>query len=317
MMEWATIVIVIQLIFLEGILSIDNAAVLGALVSPLPDDRPVSWGRLLRKIGDLLHPILGNQRTAALRAGILGAYLGRGLMLFLATLIIQNPWLKLLGAAYLVRLAFNNLSTAEVSESDSHAHPIEGKTFWMIVLTVELTDLVFSLDNVVAAVALSHRFWVVFTGVAIGILFMRFAAGLFSYAVLRHPVLKYAAYILVFNIGVELIIEELNIYQFGDWTRFGISVTTLLLALAYERFKFLQQFRPVLIWISQGFGNLNELIDWALVPVYGLFRLIWQPIQRLASRRDASDPTSQMPDNGIPATLSPSQEMKSLPELES
>ena len=316
-MEWATIVIVIQLIFLEGILSIDNAAVLGALVSPLPDDRPVSWGKLLRKIGDLLHPILGNQRTAALRAGILGAYLGRGLMLFLATLIIQNPWLKLLGAAYLVRLAFNNLSTAEVCESDSHAHPIEGKTFWMIVLTVELTDLVFSLDNVVASVALSHRFWVVFTGVAIGILFMRFAAGLFSYAVLRHPVLKSAAYILVFNIGIELIIEELNIYQFSDWTRFGISVITLLLALAYERFKFLQQFRPVLIWLSQGFGNMNELIDWALVPVFSLFRLIWRPIQRLASRARSSDPDDPLPSDGMPVTISANQELKSLPELES
>ena len=316
-MDWATIVIIIQLIFLEGILSLDNAAVLGALVSPLPDDKPVAWGGVLRKLGDLLHPILGNQRTAALRAGLLGAYLGRGLMLFLATLIIQNPWLKLLGAAYLVRLAFNNLSTAEVQETDSHAHTIEGKTFWMIVLTVELTDLVFSLDNVVASVALSHRFWVVFTGVAIGILFMRFAAGLFSYAVLRHPVLKYAAYILVFNIGIELIIEELNIYQFSDWTRFGISVITLLLALAYERFKFLQQFRPVLTWISQGFGNMNELIDWALVPVFGLFRLIWQPIQRMASRARSSDPDDPLPSDGMPVTISANQELKSLPELES
>ena len=316
-MEWATIVIVIQLIFLEGILSIDNAAVLGALVAPLPDDRPVAWGKVFRKFGDLLHPVLGNQRTAALRAGLLGAYLGRGLMLFLATLIIQNPWLKLLGAAYLVRLAFNNLSSPEECETDSHAHPLEGKTFWMVVLTVELTDLVFSLDNVVAAVALSHRFWVVMTGVAIGILVMRFAAGLFSYAVLRHPVLKYAAYILVFNIGIELIIEELKIYQFGDWTRFGISVGTLVLALAYERFKFLQQFRPVLMWISQGFGNLNELIDWALVPVFGLFKLIWNPIKRLINHTDASDPVAPIPTAGRPAVISPKRELTSLPELES
>jgi tellurite resistance protein TerC len=316
-MEWATIVIVIQLIFLEGILSIDNAAVLGALVSPLPDDQPIIWAKSLRKLGDFLHPILGNQRTAALRAGLLGAYLGRGLMLFLATLIIQNPWLKLLGAAYLVRLAFNNLSTAEVCESDSHAHPIEGKTFWMIVLTVEMTDLVFSLDNVVAAVALSDRFWVVMLGVAIGILFMRFAAGLFSYAVRRHPVLKYAAYILVFNIGIELILEEMNIFQFGDWTRFGISVVTLLLALAYERFKFLQQFRPVLIWISQGFGNLNELIDWALVPVFGLLRLIWMPFKLLANRTATPDPASPLPVASMAPPVSAKQESKPLPELKS
>ncbi len=40
---WPILVIVLQLIFLEGILSIDNAAVIGALVSPLPDDQDVPW----------------------------------------------------------------------------------------------------------------------------------------------------------------------------------------------------------------------------------------------------------------------------------
>ena len=36
-------IIIIQLIFLEGILSIDNAAVLGALVAPLPTTLRVPW----------------------------------------------------------------------------------------------------------------------------------------------------------------------------------------------------------------------------------------------------------------------------------
>jgi len=36
---WPIAIIILQLIFLEGILSIDNAAVIGALVSPLPDDQ--------------------------------------------------------------------------------------------------------------------------------------------------------------------------------------------------------------------------------------------------------------------------------------
>jgi len=30
-------------------------------------------------------------------------------MLFLATLIVNNPWLKIVGALYLIRLAFDNL----------------------------------------------------------------------------------------------------------------------------------------------------------------------------------------------------------------
>ena len=44
---WPVVVIVLQLIFLEWILSIDNAAVIGALVSPLPNDQEVPWPGML------------------------------------------------------------------------------------------------------------------------------------------------------------------------------------------------------------------------------------------------------------------------------
>ena len=114
----------------------------------------------------------------------------------------------------------------------------------MTVLTVEMMDLVFSLDNVVAAVSLSDKLWVVLIGVAIGILAMRFAAGLFSYAVEREPILKQAAYLLVLNIGVELLLEDLCRLEISDWMKFGISIATILLAVAYAHFHFLQIFRP-------------------------------------------------------------------------
>ncbi len=277
-MDLTLLFIIVQLIFLEGILSIDNAAVLGAMVSHLPDYRPVIWPDSLNGLGKALNPVLGMQRTAALRAGLLGAYLGRGLMLFLATLIIQNPWLKVLGAAYLIRLAFDNLGMAEENEADAHVHPLENVSFWGIVLTVEMTDLIFSIDNVVAAVALSNKFWVVLIGVAIGILMMRFAAGLFSYAVLREPVLKTTAYILVLIIGVELLLEEFGGVVIPDWLRFGISVGAILLSLAYAHSRLLQTFRPVLVWLAQGFANFNEVFDWALVPFVALFHLLQRAV---------------------------------------
>jgi len=114
----------------------------------------------------------------------------------------------------------------------------------------------------------------VMIGVAIGILLMRFAAGMFSYVVEKEPILKTAAYILVLNIGVELLLEELAHIDIGDWTRFGISIATLALSLAYAHLKFLHFFRPVLIWISRGFGLINELIGWLLSPLAGIFHLI-------------------------------------------
>ena len=277
MNEFAPIlVIILQLIFLEGILSIDNAAVIGALVAPLPEDKHVEWPGSLQRFGEWLHPILGNQRLAALRVGLLGAYVGRGAMLFFTSFIIHNSWIKLLGAAYLIHLAFDNLEdrSSGGSENDENFKPIKVQTFWATVLTVETMDLIFSIDNVVAAVSLSNKLWVVMLGVAIGILTMRFAAGVFSYAVQREPILQQAAYVLVFNIGVELTLQQIWRIEIPDMLRFAISVGTILLALAYAHSPFLQRFRFVLNWLVQGIGIINELVDWVFAPFRGLFNAI-------------------------------------------
>ena len=292
-MDWTIPIIILQLIFLEGILSIDNAAVLGAMVAPLPDDRPIPWSKAFQHIGDALHPLLGNERTAALRVGLLGAYVGRGLMLLLASLIITNPWLKILGAAYLVRLAFENLGAMqESSDEDAELHSIKTSSFWPVVITVELTDLVFSLDNVVAAVSLSDKLWVVMLGVAIGILFMRFAAGWFSYAVEREPILKSAAYILVLNIGIELLLSEVAGIEFSDWLRFGISIGTLVLCLAYAHSKLLQRLQPVLRWLAEGLKLFKDLFDWVLEPIAVVFGLLWKGLKLLFTKKQTSTTAS-------------------------
>ncbi len=273
-MDFSFIAIVVQLIFLEGILSIDNAAVLGAMVIPLPNDKGVPWPNSFQRFGHILDRALGKQRTAALRVGLLGAYFGRGLMLLAASFIVHNPWLKLIGAAYLIRLALDDLSAHGFSGTDEDMHPVKIRTFWMTVLSIELMDLAFSLDNVVAAVSLSEKLWVVMLGVAIGILVMRFAAGIFSAIVEKEPILKSAAYILVLNIGIELILEDLAHVEIGDWLRFGISIATIAMCLAYAHIPFLRIFRPVLIWLSQGFALINGLISWLLAPLAGTFNLV-------------------------------------------
>jgi tellurite resistance protein TerC len=273
---WPLVAIIFQLIFLEGILSIDNAAVIGALVAPLPNDQDVPWPAALQKLGKMLHPFLGYQRLAALRVGLLGAYVGRGAMLFLTSFLIHNSWIKLVGAVYLVHLAFDSLedmSSGDI-ENDGEIRPIKVQSFWATVLTVEIMDLIFSIDNVVAAVSLSDMIWVVMLGVGIGILTMRFAAGIFSYAVEREPILKQAAYILVLNIGVELILDQVWHIEIPDLLRFGISVTTIALALAYAHSPFLQRFRFVLVWFAQGIGIVNKFVDWFFVPFKAIFNLV-------------------------------------------
>lgn len=289
-MDFSIVAIVIQLIFLEGILSIDNAAILGAMVNPLPKHEPIPWPKAFKGISHALDKLLGPQRGAALRVGLIGAYLGRGLMLLAASYIIHNPWLKLIGAAYLIKLAIDDLSAHGFSGGEDEAvRPVKVRTFWSTVLAVELMDLAFSLDNVVAAVSLSEKIWVVMLGVFIGILVMRFAAGLFSKIVEKEPILKTAAYILVFNIGVELILEDLAYIEFNDWVRFGISIATILLSLAYAHFKFLRVLRPLLLWISRGFAILNNLISWVLEPLTGIFNLV----KSLFIRRPPAAPATE------------------------
>ncbi len=271
--------VIIQVIFLEGILSIDNAAVLGAMVSVLPREKMVPWPAPLKFLGSPVHRLLGGQRPAALKVGLLGAYLGRGLMLVVANFVIHNPFLKILGAAYLIKLAFENLGEPEFGEeTQTKAKSVEGKGFWGVVLAVELADLAFSLDNVVAVVALSDNLYIVMFGVAIGIITMRFAAGIFTLMIMKEPILKPAAYIVVFNIGAELLLDEFAGIKFGSALKFMISAGTLIAAVVYTHIKVLYVFQPVFNWLGQGMANLNELLDWVLKPVWLVFKIFFRII---------------------------------------
>jgi tellurite resistance protein TerC len=271
--------VLVMVIFLEGILSIDNAAVLGAMVSVLPEKEMVPWPRPLQFLAQPVHRLLGGQRSAALKVGLLGAYIGRGAMLVLASFVIQNDWLKILGAIYLIKLAFENLGQEHPGKAE-HAGLQDSaqKGFWSVVLTIELADLAFSIDNVVVVVALSDQLWIILFGVFMGILTMRFAAGIFTVLIAKEPILKAAAYLVVFNIGVELLLAEFAHMEFPGPVKFMISAGTLVLAVVYAHVKPLHVLRPALRWIAEGMGTLNELIDWLFRPVAVLIGLFFRGI---------------------------------------
>lgn len=311
--------IIIQVIFLEGILSIDNAAVLGAMVSVLPKSDMVPWPGPLKFLGPSVHRFLGGQRASALKVGLLGAYLGRGLMLVMASFVIRNHFLKILGAGYLIKLAFENLGEPEPGEQEqTRARNVEGKGFWTVVLAVELADLAFSLDNVVAVVALSSNLYIVMFGVAIGIITMRFAAGIFTWMIAKEPILRAAAYIVVFNIGTELLLSEWAHVEFSAPVKFMISAGTLILAVVYARVKILHFLEPIFVWIGQGMANVNELLDWALKPIWVVlkffFRAIYyliRPIVSLLNPR--SETIRQEVEVGLQNDCESEKERKSIP----
>ena len=244
-MDAAIITVILQLIFLECILSIDNAAVMGAMVAHLPNDQPPPWPKALRQ-SPLLNRLLGPQREAALKVGLFGAYAGRILMLVLATIIIKMEWVQILGAAYLFYLAIDHFAdTYEQSEQASATKMAEKSTrakkgFWHVVLALNLADMAFSLDNVVAAIALSEILWVVIVGVGIGILIIRFAATLFARLINWEPAMEHAAYLLLLAIGGELLLDKLAGVAIGELTQFSISVGILVLTIVFARVRLFQ-----------------------------------------------------------------------------
>ncbi|MDR7419967.1 MAG: tellurium resistance protein TerC [Armatimonadota bacterium] len=278
------VLIILQLVYLEGILSIDNAAVLGAMVAHLPHADPIPWPRPLRFLEHPVHRLLGGQRLAALKVGLLGAYLGRGSMLFLAAWVVRNQWLLILGGLYLIFLAVSHFGgKAHASAAHAHAGPQvrPGLGFWGVVVNVELADLAFSLDNVVAAVALSREMWVVLTGVALGIITMRFAAGIFVKLIQREPNLEAAAYLLVLAIGLQLLAEELLHMHITHAMKFGISVSILVLAVVYGHVPLLSRIgsrlrwiQMPLAWVSGGVRALLRPAGWVVKGAFGALRLI-------------------------------------------
>lgn len=203
--------IIASLVMIEGLLSVDNALAIAAMTSHLPEA----------------------QRVRAIRYGIFGAYAFRALTLFIAAWIIANPWIKILGAVYLIYLMCSHL-TEQTHEDPTHAATLKSG-FWMTVLQIEVMDLSLSIDNVVAAVALSPKLPIVITGVFIGILALRLLAGYAIRLLARYPALGPTAFLLVGYVGFLLLFEMLAHVHAGPFGKFAGIVLILALAIVYDR----------------------------------------------------------------------------------
>jgi len=198
------------LVILEGLLSADNALVLAVLVLGLPKA----------------------QRRKALRYGILGAFAFRITAVVLAAHMMHLGIVKLAGGLYLVYLAYQHFFRGD--EGDRRqirpATPWLGlSAFWATVVKVELTDIVFAVDSILVAVAMSPKLWVVITGGVLGIIAMRLVIGQLLVIVQRYPALVDGAFIIIFWVGIKLLIEylhQLGVVHFlvPKWLSLGLIV---------------------------------------------------------------------------------------------
>src|SRR5215471_18829513 len=134
------------LVALEGLLSADTAMVLAVLVLGLP--KP--------------------EQRKALRYGIVGAFAFRTAATLAAAYLIRVGWVKLAGAAYLIYLSYQHFF---LSDPESRHTPARAKPW------VELNDIVFAIDSILVAVAMSPKIWVILSGGLLGIVAMRLVIG--------------------------------------------------------------------------------------------------------------------------------------------
>ena len=207
LMEYGLVLLV--LIVLEGVLSADNALVLAIMVKHLPE----------------------KHRHKALFYGLVGAFIFRLAALFLIS-FLANVWqMQALGAAYLLFIAYKNLRSFgkddhDANEADQNrSEECSKKEFWMTVLKVELADIAFAIDSILAAVALAMalppttfgqiggldagQFVVIFLGGFVGLIIMRFCANIFVDLLQNRPSLEKAAFIIVGWVGVKLVVATL------------------------------------------------------------------------------------------------------------
>jgi YkoY family integral membrane protein len=217
---------VITLVFLEGLLSADNALVLAVMVRHLPRE----------------------QQRRALRYGIWGAFVFRLIAVLLSAVLLKFWLFKVLGGAYLLYLAVVHFF---IHDEAAHAKkkPRFGSGFWGTVISVELADIAFSIDSIVAAVAMADslparigynwKLGIVYLGGILGIIAMRFVAGYFIILLERFHGLTAGAYLLVAWIGLKLIMSgfhnaaylpiEMNEYIF--W---GGMIAVVVASLLYK-----------------------------------------------------------------------------------
>ncbi|PLS17698.1 hypothetical protein CVD28_10745 [Bacillus sp. M6-12] len=200
--------VLLLLIAIEGLLAADNALVLAIMVKHLPEE----------------------ERKKALFYGLAGAFIFRFASLFAISFLVDVWQVQAIGALYLLFIAFNHIfrkvlvNKGKKDSKDSKEKKKSG--FWVTVFKVELADIAFAVDSILAAVALAvalpntalpniggldgGKFLVIFAGGFIGLLIMRFAANFFVKLLHTKPGLEIAAFMIVGWVGVKLSVYTLS-----------------------------------------------------------------------------------------------------------
>lgn len=193
-----TLLLLPVLVALEAVLSADNAIALAAIAQGLDGH---------------------DQQRRALNFGLVIAFCLRIALILTATWVLRFWQFELLGAAYLLWLVYQHFAPENEPESDSalgsasgehHHHKPRFASLWQAIPMIAFTDLAFSLDSVTTAIAISRETWLIITGGMIGVVTLRFMAGLFIRWLDEFEHLEDAGFITVAFVGLRLLLRVIN-----------------------------------------------------------------------------------------------------------
>ncbi|MBI3940770.1 MAG: hypothetical protein HY315_08035 [Acidobacteria bacterium] len=223
-MQLSDLFTIALLVLLEAALSADNALVLAVMVLPLPKQ----------------------QHKKALRYGIIGAFVFRITSIAFAAYLINFHLAKLLGSLYLFYLPFRHFFVRPESEEHRYIRPARAmlglSIFWSVVVRVELTDIVFAIDSILVAIAMSKKLWVIITGGILGVIAIRMVVGRLLDVIQRYPAVVDGAYVIVAWVAVKLLVDFLHSIQWIRWEIpqwFSLGLIALIFggSLIYARHK--------------------------------------------------------------------------------
>ena len=142
-----------------------------------------------------------------------------------AAFIARNPWVQVLGAAYLFYLCWGHFSKGEENE-DGTAKP-KTASLIRVLISIGFLDLSLSTDNIIAVVAMSQNIAIIVIGVLASIVMLAIAAQVVRKVMSKFPALEDAAYIILAFLGLMMLAEHgaETLVWVGD--KIGVSLAML------------------------------------------------------------------------------------------
>ncbi|WP_259158853.1 DUF475 domain-containing protein [Candidatus Karelsulcia muelleri] len=214
---------IFNLVLIEAILSIDNAAILTTMVSNLNKE----------------------DRKKALKYGIIGASIFRIISLFIASVIMKMWLLKIIGGSYLIYLGINHFLS---KKRPLMVLNLKKSKVWKTIIYIEIIDILFSIDNILGVLSYSNNTLLIVLGIFISIFLIRIS----TVKILRYQKiyssLEESAFIIIILLGIKLIISIYEILYPDDYFTFFlqskifnisfslISLSIFILPILYLKF---------------------------------------------------------------------------------